>query len=331
MSWSPPAEDSLLSVSREAMKGNFEILFSRKEYPQGTGAAMDALDEVERLERVLSVFRFDSRVRYINLTAHEEAVRVDDELFELVSRCRRFAEETEGAVDITSGPLWKIWGFAKRNGRVPTEEEIQSALKVVGYRHLELDPEEKTIRFTKPGVELNFGCVGKGFALDVGAKRLRAQDVDRFFFQGGLSSILAAGNEWKIGVAHPMRPGKRLAELVLTDEALGTSGSQKQFFRYKGHRYSHLIDPRSGRPAEGVLSVTVLAPDGTEAELLSTAFFILGPDFAEKYCADHPEISALLIFPSEKRSRFEIETIGFSKGNLRFLEDVFHRDVSKIS
>lgn len=329
MSWSPSTEDSLLSVSREAMKGNFEILFSRKDYPQGTGAAMDALDEVERLERILSVFRFDSRVRYINLTAHEEPVRIDDELFELISRCRRFAEATDGAVDITSGPLWKIWGFAKRDGRIPSEEEIQSALNVVGYRYLELDPEEKTVRFTKPGVELNFGCVGKGFALDVGAKRLRAKDVDRFLFQGELSSILVSGDEWKIGVAHPMRPGKRLAELVLADEALGTSGSQKQFFRYKGHRYSHLIDPRTGRPAEGVLSVTVLAPNGTEAELLSTAFFILGPDFAEKYCTKFPEISALLILPSEKRSRFEIQTIGFSGGKLRFLEDVFHRNLPK--
>ncbi|MDR0704430.1 MAG: FAD:protein FMN transferase, partial [Planctomycetaceae bacterium] len=278
-------------------------------------------DEVERLEQVLSVFRFDSRVQYINLTAHEIPVRLDEELFHLITRCAEFAEATGGAVDITSSPLWKAWGFAKRKGQIPTASEIETALANTDYRLLELDSETKTIRFRKKGVELNFGCVGKGFALDIAARKLLEQGVDRFLFQGGLSSVLAVGSGWKIGAAHPMRPGKRLAELTLNNEAVATSGSQKQFFRYNGRCYSHLIDPRTGQPAEGVVSVTVLAPTATQAELLSTAFFILGAEQTEEYCKKNQGIAALMTIPVQKKAGFEIRSFGFNNEQIRFADD----------
>lgn len=321
MTWRTAEESALLTVSRKVMNDEFEAAFSRLDFPQGTKAALDALDEVERLEQVLSVFRFDSRVQYINLTAHEIPVRLDDELFNLVAQCVEFAEATSGAVDITSSPLWKVWGFAKRKGQIPTASELQTALANTDYRLLELDSETKTIRFKKKGVELNFGCVGKGFALDIAARKFLEQGVDRFLFQGGLSSVLAVGSGWKIGVAHPMRPGKRLAELTLNNEAVATSGSQKQFFRYKGRCYSHLIDPRTGQPAEGMISVTVVAPTGTQAELLSTAFFILGAEQTEEYCKKHPEISALTTIPVQKKAGFEIRSFGFDKEQIRFTDD----------
>ncbi len=313
--------NTLLTVSRDAMNGEFEVAFPRGRYPQGTEAALDALDEVERLEQVLSVFRFDSRIQYINLTAHDAPVPLDDELFGLLENCLRLAAETDGAVDITSGPLWKVWGFARRNGRVPSEEEIQTALEKVDYRSVELDPVAKTVRFLKPGVELNFGCVGKGFALDVAAEKLKAKDVDRFLFHGGLSSVLAVGSAWTVGVAHPMRLGKRLAEISLTDEAIGTSGSQQQFFRYRGRRFSHLIDPRTGWPAEGVLSVTVVAPTGTLSELLSTAFFVMGPDKIDEYCRRHPELVAVCVLPSTKRSGFDVFSYGNAEERVRFVDN----------
>lgn len=305
------------------MKDEFEVLFSRKIFPQGTEAAMDALDEVERLEKLLSVFRFDSRIQYVNLTAHEEPVRLSAELFDLVSFCFNLAESTNGAVDITSGLLWKIWGFAKRQGQVPQPEEIEQTIQSVGYRLVELDPERRTIFFKKKGIELNFGCVGKGFALDTGAKKLWRYGVDSFLFQGGLSSILASGNDWNIGIAHPMRPSKRLAELQINNQAVGTSGSTKQFFRYRGHRYSHLIDPRTGWPAENVLSVTVLAPTATEAELLSTAFFVLGAEASKDFCEkqNRQDIAALFVLPGKIRSRYEIKLFGFDKKKLRFLSE----------
>ena len=301
MNWHSSEESALLVVKRRAMNDDFEVSFPRREFPQGTEAALDALDEVERVEQLLSVFRFDSRVHLINLTAHESPVRLERELFNFIALCIQIAEETGGAVDITSGSLWKVWGFAKRQGRMPSAEELSDAREHSGYQFLELDEVAQTIRFKKKGIELNFGCVGKGFALDLAAEKLRESAVHRFLLCGSLSSLLASGGDWKIGVANPLRPGQRLRELVLKDVAVSTSSSQKQFFRHEGHRYSHLIDPRSGRPAEGVLSATVLAPTATLAELLSTAFFILGAEAAADYCSAHPEIAAILTIPAEHR------------------------------
>jgi thiamine biosynthesis lipoprotein len=299
MTWHTPEESALLAVQRRAMSDDFEVAFSRQEFPQGTEAALDALDEVERIERLLSVFRFESQVHYINLTAHEKPVRLDKELFDLIALCVRLAEETGGAVDITSGRLWKAWGFAKRQGRIPSAEELNFAKEHTGYHFLELNEAEQTIQFKKHGIELNFGCVGKGFALDIAAEKLWEHAVHRFMFYGGLSSMLASGDGWQIGIAHPLRAGRRLRELTLNNIAVSTSGSQKQFFRHGNRRYSHLIDPRSGQPAEGVFSATVLAPTATLAELLSTAFFILGAKKAAEYCSLHPEIAAILMVPSD--------------------------------
>ena len=309
---------ALLTVSREAMNAGFEVVFQRGRYPQGTEAALDALDEVERLEQVLSVFRFDSRVQYINLTAYEDPVPVDDELFGLIEQCQQLAAEMGGAVDITSGPLWKTWGFARRNGQVPSEAELQAALEKVDYRLIELDRAAKTVRLRKSGVELNFGCVGKGFALDVASEKLKSHHVDRFLLHGGMSSVLAVGSDWTVGVAHPMLLGKRLAEISLTDEAIGTSGSQQQFFRHRGRRYSHIIDPRTGQPAEGVLSVTVVAPTATLAELLSTAFFVMGPEKIDDYCSRNTNIAAVCVLPSTKGGGFTVRPFGFAEERLRY-------------
>jgi thiamine biosynthesis lipoprotein len=319
MTWKTQEETALLAVSRKAMNDVFEASFSRLDFPQGTEAALDALDEVERIEQVLSVFRYDSRIQYVNLTAHEEPVRLDKELFDLIAFCVTLAEATGGAVDITSSPFWKIWGFAKRKGRIPTTREIDTVKENVDYRLLELDAENQTIRFKRKGVELNFGCVGKGFAIDMAAEKLRKRGVDRFLFQGGLSSVLAVGSNWRIGVAHPMRHGQRLAELTLNNEAVATSGSQKQFFRYNGRRYSHLIDPRTGQPANHVLAVTVTAPTGTLAELLSTAFFVLGAEEAEQYCKNNPPIAAIMTIPVPKHAGFEVRSFGFNDEKLHFV------------
>ena len=309
MTWHSSQESALLAVKRKAMNDDFEVAFPRQSFPQGTAAALDALDEVEHVEQLLSVFRFDSQVHYINLAAHESPVRLDKKLFDLIALCVRLAEETGGAVDITSGSLWKVWGFARRQGRIPSAEELDNAKAHTGYQFLELDETAQTIRFTKPGIELNFGCVGKGFALDVAAEKLREHAVDRFLFSGGLSSMLASGRDWQIGIAHPLRAGQRLRELTLNDVAVSTSSSQKQFFRHGGHRYSHLIDPRTGQPAEGVFSATVVAPTATLAELLSTAFFILRAEKAADYCAAHREISAILTIPSDNAPDLKFGTL----------------------
>ena len=316
----------LLAVSRTAMAGEFEITFDKSLYPWGTEIVLAALDEIQRLERKLSVFLPDSQVSYINKVAPFSPVPLDEELFELIRFCLTLSEQTGGAIDITSTPLWKIWGFAGKQVRIPSEKEIAAALENVGSRFVELDESARTIRLTKPGVALNFGCVGKGYALDIAAKILKESEMHDFQFHGGMSSVLTCGNfrhsagkdgnGWPIGVAHPMLPDKRLAEIRLRDRALGTSGSQKQFFLHNNRRFGHILDPRTGYPAEHTLMVTVVADSAMLADALSTAFFVMTPREVESYCANRPDVSALLIATSEKSPGFEILSFGFDENGI---------------
>src|SRR5262249_22084603 len=156
-------------------------------------------------------------------------------------------------LDITSGPLSEAWGFSRREGRVPSEAQIAEARKRVGMQHLVLDHDHNTIAFQRPGVCINLNSMGKGYALDRMEEHLTAQGVDDYLLHGGKSSVLARGNQpgskdqgWRIGVRHPLRPAERLAELVLRDKALSTSGAGTQFFIRAGKRYGHILDPRTG-------------------------------------------------------------------------------------
>src|SRR5690606_28587970 len=162
--------------------------------------------------------------------------------------------------------------------------------------------EQQEVAFTSDGVEINLNSIGKGYALDRAAELLvEARSCD-FIFHGGRSTLVAQGSNsleprggWKAGLRHPLRPQLRIAEFTLRDEALSTSGSATQFFQHRGRSYGHLIDPRTGWPANGLHSATVIAPTGAEADALSTAFYIMGPDAVAQYCATHPNIRALLV------------------------------------
>jgi thiamine biosynthesis lipoprotein len=176
---------------------------------------------------------------------------------------------------------------------------------------------------------LNLGAIGKGHALDRCGELLAEAGVENYVCHGGQSSILArgshastreAGGGWTVGVGHPLRPGKRLAEIRLRDRAIGTSGSATQFFRHQGKRYGHILDPRTGWPAEGVLSATVLAPTAALADALATAFYILGVERSFDFCRAHPEISALLVTPGRGSGAIEVQAHGLSDDELSLVE-----------
>ena len=330
---SPPAEattDSyLLHLTRRAMASEFQLLFNAGQYPNATEAAMEALDLIETLEEQLSVFRATSEVSRINFLAAEGPITVDPRLFEILQLAQRLYEETGGAYDITSTALWRVWGFARREGRLPTPADLDEARRHVGGQQVELMPENHSVRFRQAGVELNLGSIGKGYALDRAAELLESAGIGDFLIHGGQSSVLARGTRcdgrsaagWSVGIQHPLRRGVRLGELTLKDRALGTSGSANQFFRYRGHRYGHIIDPRSGQPAEGVLSSTVLAPSGALADALSTAFFVLGPEKSLEYCQSRPELAAVLVCTVANGERFEIRTAGLAEGEFKVLAE----------
>jgi thiamine biosynthesis lipoprotein len=299
---------------------------------------MAALDLVDSLESQLTVYRDDSEISRLNRSAHEEPIEVEARLFDLLRRAAGIQLETGGAYDVTSGPLSKIWGFYRRQGRVPSELEIQQALEQVGMQHVEFDATRQTLEFGRPGVELNLGSIGKGYALDRIAELLREAGIDDFLLHGGNSSVLARGTAasnsdgipgWWVGVRHPLRPDKRLGQFRLCNRALGTSGSGTQFFVHEGRRLGHILDPRTGRPAEGMLSTTVAAATGADADALATALYVLGPEAAIEYCRRHPEISAVIMSPAANTTQARVTSWNLTHDEFQIDGDpslVIHRE-----
>jgi thiamine biosynthesis lipoprotein len=314
----------LVSVRRRAMACEFEVQLAAARDDDSMEHVFRALDLVEALEAQLTVYRDDSEVMRINRQAGLDPVPVEPRLFALFQEAARLHAETGGALDITSGPLSEAWGFSRREGRVPSEADIATALDHVGMQHVVLDESRRTIRFRRPGITVNFNSLGKGYALDRMAERLafplQGQPVDNYLVHGGKSSVLARGDQpggeiagWVIGLRHPLRPVERLAEIQLRDQALSTSGSGTQFFIRRGRRYGHILDPRTGRPAEGLFSATVIAPTAAEAEGLSTAFYVMGPDRVREYCASRPEISALMVGPGNREGDVQLYAFGLDE------------------
>lgn len=284
-------------VSRTAMACRVEVAVPAED-PRGIAAATAALDEIDRVEDRLSVFRSGSEASRVNRLAHAAPVSASRSLTTLVERCARLHVETAGAFDPTSGPLTRCWGFFQRAGGLPAPDALEAARQSVGMPHVRVDASARSIAFARPGVELNFGAIGKGYALERAARRLAREGITTALLSAGGSSVLAigpaTGRAWPVGLRDPRAPGRRWAVLHLRDAALATSGSGEQFFESGGRRYGHILDPRSGWPAEGRLAATVVASSAAEADALSTAFFIGGRALAEQYCATHEHVLALI-------------------------------------
>lgn len=294
-------EVALLRASHQAMATTFEVqlLYGT---PNTITIANLAFAEIDRLEQQLTVYRETSEVSRLNRLAAGMAVPVDKNLFQLLELAARITQETEGAFDITAGALIKAWGFFRGPRRVPSDEERLEALGRVGMHYVALNSEARTVRYLRPGLEINLGSIGKGYALDRAAERLRdSHGLTIALLHGGHSSVYAIGNGpvdsggWAVGVRHPWEPGRRLAVVRLRDRALGTSAATFQHLEYNGRKLGHLLDPRTGWPAEKVALASVVAPTAAEADALATAFFILGVDKARVYCDNHPGIGAILL------------------------------------
>ncbi len=295
-----------VKLSRRAMACEFEIWLNAGEYPHGSTTALEALDLVDQIEQQLTVYRDTSEICGLNRAATAGPMEVEPHLFELLAQSIELSRLTEGAFDITAGPLSELWGFKRRAGRLPSADEITAVQARVGVQHLALDLERSTIHFLREGIEINLGGIGKGYALDRCTRLFDAAGIADYLFHGGNSSLLARGSNasrpdggWSIGVRNPLKPQRYLGELILRDRALSTSGSGTQFFVHGDNRYGHILDPRTGWPAEGVLSTTVVAPTAAEAEALSTAFYVLGPEATRTWCAERQHIGCLMLCPGE--------------------------------
>jgi thiamine biosynthesis lipoprotein len=289
------AGDHWVRVHRVAMACRFEVMLSSHDAID-VESARAALDEADDIESVLTIFR-DSEVTDVNRRAAAGPVRVSTALFALLTRCVDLHEQTGGAFDVTSTPFSRAWGFLRREGRVPSDAELAQTRTFVGTSHLRLDPATRSVAFARPGVELNFGAIGKGYALDRMADVLRARGARRALLSAGASSVLAIGGRgrgWPVDV-RPRLASRVAARLWIRDGAVGTSGAGEQSIVVDGHRMGHVIDPRTGRPAHGLLAASVVTGDAANADALSTAFLIGGPELARRYCDAHPGTLAILV------------------------------------
>ena len=255
-------------------------------------AAAAAFDEVHRLDRMLSNYQPSSEWSEVNRSAARGPVKVSPELFQLLARCMSYSRLSDGAFDITVGPLMKVWGFYKGEGLLPRSAEVADALSRVGYRHVKLDTGAQTVRFDRPGVELDPGGIGKGYAVDRMVQVLKRTRVNIALVSGGGSSIYGMGappeetQGWPITIRAPGNPHQPAAVIFLRDMSLSTSGGYEKFFWARGRTYSHLMDPRTGHPARGTASVSVLAPSTIDSEAWAKPYFINGYAWTASHTPD---------------------------------------------
>ncbi|MEZ6100313.1 MAG: FAD:protein FMN transferase [Pirellulaceae bacterium] len=310
-----PCPDATFRLTRRAMACEFGVFIPYSRQRNDMAAAVDALNLIDQLEDQLTVYREHSEVCHINREAAQEYVEVEPRLFQLFVRAQELFTETAGAFDITSGTLTKGWGFYRRQGRVPTADELSQARLRVGMDRVELDGTKQRIRFCVPGMELNLGGIGKGYALDRAMELLRANGVKQVLLHGGRSSVLAAGNPtseaehggWQVELRHPQRPDRRLGRFHLIDQALGTSGHANQYFYHQSKRYGHILDPRTGVPADGLLSCSVVAPDATTADAVATGLFVMSMTDVESFARAHPELGIVAVRPGAVATDIRVE------------------------
>jgi FAD:protein FMN transferase len=296
-------DDYWIRVHRRAMACRFEITLASQD-AAAVPAARAALDEVDRLEDDLSVFRETSVITRLNRIAARDAVEVDPSIVALLADCASLHRDTGGAFDITSTPLSRCWGFLQREGRLPSTDAIADARSRVGADGVRLDPARGTVRFDRDGIELNLGAIGKGYALDRVAGTMRSAGVAHALLSAGQSSVLAIGGRdrgWHVEIVSSRQDGRRLADVRLRDAALGTSGAGEQFVMVDGTRYGHVIDPRTGWPASGVDSASAIASRAADADALSTAFLVGGVELAERYCREHANVIAIVTLEGSDR------------------------------
>ncbi|MEO1996957.1 MAG: FAD:protein FMN transferase [Planctomycetaceae bacterium] len=301
-----PAGSSTLRLTTRAMACDFSVFVNPDAAPQLKHAS-DALDLLHPLEQLMTVYRDDSEMTRVNDQAFGTSIPVERSLFELLQRARTMSMETNRGFDPTMGPVIALWRSCRAGGQVPTQQEIDDCLSRTGIDQVRFDNQTASIGFDVEGMELNLGAIGKGYALDQISSHLAGQGLVDFLCHGGHSSIRAHGTHhglpgWPIGLRNPLFTEQRLATVLLQDQAMGTSGSNVQYFRLQGRRFGHILDPRSGWPVEDILSCWVFAPTAEQADALSTAFFVIGVENARRYCDNHPKVSAILI-PQPRQGR----------------------------
>jgi thiamine biosynthesis lipoprotein len=283
-----PTDTLRLESSVVAMGSAYSVVVYGDDRTRLEEAVDAAFAEVHRLDEMLSNYKPESELSEVNRLAAERPVAVTPELFDLLAVCVAYSRESDGAFDITVGPLMKVWGFYKGTGRLPHRAEVRGALERVGYRNILLDPATRSVQFAKPGIELDPGGIGKGYAVDRMIEVMKQYGIRAALVSASGSSIYGLGappgeKGWRVQIRDPKDENKNVAEVLLKDESMSTSGNYEKFFRAEGKTYSHIMDPRTGWPAQGVLSVSVIAPRTIDSEAWTKPLFVNGRAWAAKH------------------------------------------------
>lgn len=277
----------VVSVACTAMATRFEAVLWGAPETRLRAAGEEALEEVQRCEAMLSRFRPGSDIYHVNAGAAREPVRVDARVLQVLGMARDLSDATHGAFDVTVGPLRRLWGFDAGSGSVPSAQELERARSLVGMRFVKLCPDASTVQFAKPGVEIDLGGIGKGYAVECAAQVIRQAGISGALVHGGTSTVQALGTApdggpWRIGLRDPGEPSRMLGFALLEDCALSISAPHGKAFRSGDRRYGHVLDPRSGLPVQGTLLAAVRCPSATASDALSTALLVLGEEYAHE-------------------------------------------------
>ena len=254
------------------------------------------MDEMERINQSMSPYIESSELYQVNLHAAGQPVKISAELFELIRKSIKLSEQSHGAFDITFASVGYKYDYRAR--RKPSEEEIRASLDRIDYHHIVLDEQARTIRFNKPGVRIDLGGIAKGHAVDKSIRILRECGIKRAMVSaGGDSRIIGDrnGRPWMTGIKDPRHKDQSIVVIPLSDTAISTSGDYERYFEQDGVRYHHILSPKTGKSVDSTRSVTVLGPDATTTDGLSTTFFVLGPAAGLALVEKLPDIDAVII------------------------------------
>ncbi|WP_373288277.1 FAD:protein FMN transferase [Maribacter cobaltidurans] len=258
-----------------------------------------AVDEITRIEKLISSWDPNSRTSEINKNAGIKPVKVESELYELIKRAIGISKLTDGAFDISYASMDRIWKFDGSMKTMPSEEELKSSVAKVGFQNIVLDPVEQTVFLKLPGMKIGFGAIGKGYAADKAKQLLMDKGVPAGIINasGDMNTWgkQTNGESWKVAITNPMNKNKVFALLPITDGAVVTSGDYERYVTFNGKRYAHIIDPRTGYPSTGIISVTVFAPKAELADALATSVFVMGKEIGLDRINQLPKVECIII------------------------------------
>lgn len=291
-----PARAEWLRDTRPIMGTEVSVELWHDGREAGTEALEAVFAEFVRIDLLMSTFKEDSRISQINREAATHAVPAGVELYDLIVRALDMSILTRGAFDITFDSVGQFYDF--RAGRRPDAATIAEEVKLIDYRLIETNPDDRSIRFLKPGVRINLGGIAKGYAVERGAEILRERGIRHAVVSAGGDSRLLGdrrGQPWIVGVRDPRQEGKVAIRIPLENEAISTSGDYERYFIEGGKRYHHIIEPSTGEPAGSVHSATIVGPDAVITDALSTSVFVMGVDQGLRLIGTLPDYEGIVI------------------------------------